>query len=143
MIREDRRFWKLLLLTIPTLGIYNIVFWYSFTKDLNAMNPDEKKIKNYILVLFLTIITLGIYRWVWFFYLADRVQTTGEELGIPIKPGPGVTLTLKLFGTFILIGPFVANYLVIRNMNKVARQYNRYFAKKPKSNPAALQKRHS
>ncbi len=59
MIQEDRRLWKLLLLTIPTLGIYNIVFWYQLTKDLNEMNKDEKRIKNYILVIFLSIITLG------------------------------------------------------------------------------------
>lgn len=132
MIQEDRRLWKLILLTIPTLGIYNIVFWYRLTKDLNEMNTDEKPLKNYILVIFLSIITLGIYRWVWFFWLADRVQMTGAELGIKIKPGPSITLIWKLFGSFILIGPFVANYLVIRNMNKVARQYNKYFTKKTK-----------
>lgn len=131
MIQEDRRLWKLLLFTIPTLGIYNIYFWFTLTKDLNEMNPDEKKLKNYFLVIFLSIITLGIYRWVWFFYVADRIQTTGADIGIKIKPGPSITLIWKLFGTFILIGPLVANFLVIRNMNKVAKQYNRYFAKKP------------
>ena len=132
MIQDDRRLWKLILLTIPTLGIYNIVFWYRFTKDLNEMNKDEKPLKNYILVLLLSIITLGIYRWVWFFYLADRVQMTGADLGIRIKPGPSITLIWKLFGSFILIGPLVANYFVIRNMNRVARQYNKYFVKKTK-----------
>lgn len=131
MIQEDRRLWKLLLFTIPTLGIYNIYFWFTLTKDLNEMNPEEKKLKNYFLVIFLSIITLGIYRWVWFFYVADRIQTTGADIGIKIKPGPSITLIWKLFGTFILIGPLVANFLVIRNMNKVAKQYNRYFAKKP------------
>ena len=131
MIQEDRRLWKLLLFTIPTLGIYNIYFWFTLTKDLNEMNPDEKKLKNYFLVIFLSIITLGIYRWVWFFYVADRIQTTGADIGIKIKPGPSITLIWKLFGTFILIGPLVANFLVIHNMNKVAKQYNRYFAKKP------------
>ena len=60
MITENRRLWKLVLLTIPTFGIYNIVFWFQFTRDLNEMNREEKKIKNYILVLFLSIITLGI-----------------------------------------------------------------------------------
>ena len=49
MIQENRRLWKLLLFTIPTLGIYNIYFWYRFTKDLNDMNQEEKRIKNYIL----------------------------------------------------------------------------------------------
>lgn len=132
MIQEDRRLWKLLLFTIPTLGIYSIYFWYRFTKDLNEMNTEEKKMKNYILVLFLSIITLGIYRWVWFFYLADRVQMTGELMGIRVKPGPSVTLIWKLFGTFILIGPIVANFIVIHNMNRVAREYNKYYKKNAK-----------
>ncbi|MBQ8085585.1 MAG: DUF4234 domain-containing protein [Lachnospiraceae bacterium] len=137
MIQEDRRLWKLLLFTIPTLGIYNIYFWFTLTKDLNEMNQEEKKLKNYFLVIFLSIITLGIYRWVWFFYVADRIQTTGADIGIKIKPGPSITLIWKLFGTFILIGPLVANFLVIRNMNKVAKQYNRYFAKKPHATKSA------
>ena len=132
MIQEDRKLWKLILFTIPTLGIYNIYFWYRFTKDLNEMNQEEKRIKNYILVCCLTILTLGIYRWVWFFYVADRIQVTGENMGIPIKPGPGTTLFWKLYGTFILIGPFVANYFVIRNMNRIAKEYNKSFKKKTK-----------
>ena len=130
MIQENRRFWKLLLFTIPTFGIYSIYFWFKFTQDLNQMNQEEKKIKNYILVCFLSIITLGIYRWVWFFWLADRVQTTGELYGIRVKPGPSVTLIWKLFGTFIIIGPFVANFMVIHNMNKVAHEYNKHFKSK-------------
>lgn len=129
MIRENRRLWKLILLTIPTFGIYNIVFWFQLTRDLNEMNKEEKRIKNYILVLFLSIITLGIYRWVWFFYLADREQVTGERMGLRIKPGPGTLLFWKLFGTFILIGPFVANFFVIRNMNRLAKQYNQNLKK--------------
>lgn len=130
MIKEDRRLWKLLLFTIPTFGIYNIVFWFQLTRDLNDMNREEKKLKNYILVLFLSIFTLGIYRWVWFFYLADREQTTGEQLGLRIKPGPGTVLGWRLFGTFILIGPLVSNYYVIRNMNRLAKEYNKNFKKK-------------
>ena len=127
MIKVNRRLWKLLLFTIPTFGIYSIVFWFQFTKDLNEMNREEKKLKNYILVLFLSIITLGIYRWVWFFYLADRVQTTGNDMGMKIQPGPGTILFLHLFGSFILIGPLIANFLVIHNMDKVAREYNQNF----------------
>lgn len=132
MIKENRRFWKLLLFTIPTFGIYSIVFWFQFTRDLNEMNREDKKIKNYILVCFLSLITLGIYRWVWFFYLTDRVQVTGERMGMRIKPGPGVTLSIKLFGTFVLIGPFLANFIVIHNMNKVAAEYNKMIKKNTK-----------
>ena len=132
MIKENRRFWKLLLLTIPTFGIYNIVFWFQFTRDLNEMNHEDKKIKNYILVCFLTLITLGIYRWVWFFYLADRIQVTGRQMGIKISPGPGVTLSIRLFGTFLIIGPFISTFLVIHNMNKIAAEYNKTFKKKTK-----------
>ena len=132
MIKEDRRLWKLILLTIPTFGIYNIVFWFQFTRDLNEMNREDKRIKNYILVWFLSILTLGIYRWVWFFYLEDRIQVTGERMGMRIKPGPGTVLGWKLFGTFILVGPFIANYFVIRNMNLLAKEYNTGIKKKTK-----------
>ncbi|MDE6760660.1 MAG: DUF4234 domain-containing protein [Lachnospiraceae bacterium] len=132
MIKEDRRLWKLILLTIPTFGIYNIVFWFQFTRDLNEMNREDKRIKNYILVWFLSILTLGIYRWVWFFYLEDRIQVTGERMGMRIKPGPGTVLGWKLFGTFILVGPFIANYFVIRNMNRLAKEYNTGIKKKTK-----------
>lgn len=133
MIKEDRRLWKLVLLTIPTLGIYNIVFWFQLTRDLNDMNREEKKLKNYIVVLLLSILTLGIYRWVWFFYVADRIQTTGEDMGMKIKPGPGTTLFLFLFGSFIIIGPLIADYFVIRNMNKIAAEYNKSFKPMPKA----------
>lgn len=134
MIKENRRLWKLLLLTIPTLGIYNIVFWFQLTRDLNEMNREEKRLKNYILVLFLSILTFGIYRWVWYFYVADRIQTTGEDMGMKIKPGPGTILFLHLFGSFIIIGPLISNFLVIRNMNKIAVEYNKGFKPMPKEN---------
>lgn len=132
MIQENRKLWKLILFTIPTFGIYNIVFWFQFTKDLNQMNQKEKRIKNYILVCFLSLITLGIYRWVWLFYLADRIQVTGEQMGMKVRPGGGTVLGWKLFGSFILIGPLVADYFVIRNMNRVAKEYNKNFKKKTK-----------
>jgi hypothetical protein len=133
MIKDDRRFWKLLLFTIPTLGIYNIYFWYRFTQDLNDMNPEEKRIKNYILVLFLSLITLGIYRWVWLFYIEDRLQINGRKLGVKVHPGPGTTLGLWTFGKFILIGPFLADIFIIHNMNKLAKVYNESILKKSKA----------
>ena len=124
MIQDDRKLWKLILFTIPTFGIYNIYFWFQFTKDLNEMNQEDKRIKNYILVWCLSILTLGIYRWVWLFYLADRIQVTGDRMGMQMKPGGGTVLAWKLFGSFILIGPLVADYYLIRNMTRLAQDYN-------------------
>lgn len=132
MIQDDRRLWKLLLFSLPTFGIYNIYFWFTFTRDLNEMNTEEKRIKNYFLVLFLSFITLGVYRWVWFFYLADRIQVTGEKMNMDIKPGPGTTLFIRLFGSFILVGPIVSDLLVIRNTNRLAAKYNASITKKTK-----------
>lgn len=134
MIEENRRLWKLILFTIPTFGIYNIYFWFRFTQDLNEMNHEEKRLLNYILVCFLSLITLGIYRWVWFFWVADRVQVTGEKLGIKLGPGPGTTLGIRLFGTFLFIvgGQWISDFFVIHNMNKLAKEYNAAFKKKTK-----------
>lgn len=133
MITDNRKFWKLLLFTIPTFGIYNIYFWYQLTKDLNEMNPDMKKTKNYILVIILSILTLGIYHWVWFFYLCDKIQLTGARYKVNVLPGPGTLLGLKTFGTFFLLGPFIANYFAVFNMNKVAAAYNKQLNKKIKA----------
>lgn len=133
MITDNRKFWKLLLFTIPTFGIYNIVFWYRLTKDLNEMTPNQKKTKNYILVIFLSIITFGIYHWVWFFYLCDKIETTGKRYKINVLPGAGTMLGLKTFGTFFILGPFIANYLAIHNMNNVAHAYNKSLNKQVKS----------
>lgn len=130
MIKENRSFWLLLLLTIPTLGIYNIVFWFKLTKDLNDMNPEEKKLTNYILVILFSILTLGIYHWVWFFYLCDRIQTTGAKYKLKVRPGAATQLMLKTFGTFVIIGPILATFLSIFNMNKVAKAYNANIKKK-------------
>lgn len=126
MIQENRRLWKLILLTIPTFGIYNIYFWFRLTQDLNEMNQNEKRLCNYILVCFLSIITLGIYRWVWFFWVADRIQVNGEKYGIKLSPGPGVTLAVRLFGTFAFVvgGQWLSDLFVIHNMNKLAVKYN-------------------
>lgn len=135
MIKDDRKLWKLVLFTIPTFGIYNIYFWFQFTRDLNEMNREDKRIKNYILVWFLSLITLGIYRWVWLFYLADRLQVTGERMGMKIKPSGSIVLSWKLFGSLILIGPIVADYYVLRNMNRLAKEYNHSITKKTKVLP--------
>lgn len=144
MITENRKLWKLILFTIPTFGIYNIYFWFRFTQDLNEMNQEEKKIKNYILVWFLSIITLGIYRWVWLFYIEDRLQTTGKAMDMKVTPGPGTVLFLWTFGKFILVGPLLADFFIIRNMNRLAKEYNNSFSKKTKviskDEPAAKDK---
>ncbi len=124
MIRTNRSFWKLFLFTIPTFGIYNIVFWFQLTQDLNEMGTNLKKTPNYILVLCLSVLTLGIYHWVWFFYLCDKMQLIGEQYKIKVRPGAGTMLGLKTFGTFFLLGPLIANILAISNMNKIATAYN-------------------
>lgn len=136
MIKDDRRLWKLILFSIATFGIYSIYFWFQFTRDLNEINTEDKRIKNYFLVIFLSMITFGIYRWVWFFYLADRIQVTGERMHLDLKPGAGTTLFIKLFGSFILVGPLAANYIVIRNMNRLAGAYNHSISKKTKVSKA-------
>ncbi len=96
------------------------------------MNREEKKIKNYFLVLFLTLITLGIYRWYWLFCIEDRLQVTGEQMGLKIHPGPGCVLFFRTFGTFVLFGPILADFFVIHNMNRLAREYNSTITKKTK-----------
>lgn len=44
MVKTDRSFWTVLLLSIITCGIYGIVFWYNYTEDVNVVcRRDGKK----------------------------------------------------------------------------------------------------
>lgn len=53
-------------------------------------------------------------------------------MGIKVHPGPGMTLVLWTFGKFILIGPLLADFFIIHNMNKLAKAYNVSFSKNTK-----------
>ena len=79
-LKTNRSLIKLILLSIVTLGIYAIIFFYRVSEDINtiASRYDGKRTMNYLLILFIIgPITLGIAAYVWFHRFSNRV---GSEL---------------------------------------------------------------
>lgn len=82
---KQRSLLKFILLGIITLGIYDIVFLYGWTKDNNTLCKGVgKDSPNYIAVLLLSMITCGIYGLYWYFKMGDRLTAGCAE----IRPFP-------------------------------------------------------
>lgn len=121
---KQRNFAMLIVLSIITFGIYGLIFWWGYVKDLNkACEGYGKKSPNFIAVIIFSALTFGIYSLYWHFSQAERLQDTAPEL---VKQGGGIILILLLLGSLAFgIGPIVAQYLMVKNLNIVADKYNR------------------
>ena len=127
MIRQ-RSLLTLILLSIVTCGIYGIYFWYMYVEDVNTVCAgDGDNTPNYIVVVLLSIITFGIYG-VWFYYrLGNRLQNNGSRYGLAFQENGTTILLWWLVGSLLCgVGPFIAMYFLIRNMNSIADVFNRY-----------------
>ena len=75
--------------------------------------------------LLLGLITFGIYNLVWLYMLGDRLQDNGPKYNITIKESGGVVLLWYILGSLIIVGPFVALYIIIKNTNALADEFNK------------------
>jgi len=116
----------LVVLSVITLGIYGLYWIYKLANDVNTVcEGDGKKTAGFLKYFLLTLVTFGIYSFVWVYMLGDRLQDNGERYNIKIKEDGGIILLWLLLGSFIIIGPFIALHIIIKNMNALAEEYNR------------------
>lgn len=130
-LNDQRRMWKYIVFGILTLGIYDLIFMWGLIRDLNRAcskverDGEEENSPNYILVVLFTIFTLGIYNYVWYYKQGNRMKRAGREYGVEIDEKGGTYLLWILLGFWLFgVGPFVALYLFIVNLNKLCRRYN-------------------
>lgn len=123
---KKRSFWKLILLSVVTLGIYGLVFWFKWVKDINKMGEGcSYKSPNYIVVILLSLITCGIYGYVWYYKVGNLVAEEGSKYGVSLQENGTTVLLWMLFGALLCgIGPFIAMNILIKNTNAVAEAYN-------------------
>ncbi|MDR2964926.1 MAG: DUF4234 domain-containing protein [Treponema sp.] len=123
---KQRGLLSFILLSIITFGIYPL-FWVSkLAKDVNKMcEGDGKKTRGLILLLLFSLLTFGIYFIVWYYMLGDRLQDNGPKYNVTIKEGGGIIVLWSILGAFIFIGPYIALYIIIKNTNILAAEYNK------------------
>lgn len=126
---KRRSLLTLILLSIVTCGIYNIIFWYSYADDMNRIcQGDGKETKNYIVVLLLSIITCGIYYWIWLYGVGNRLSENAPRYGTSFQENGTTIILWMIIGSFLCgIGAFVAMHILIKNMNELADRYNQMF----------------
>lgn len=119
----------LILLSIITFGIYAYYWIYKLAKDVNTIcEGDGKKTGGLLAFLFLGMITLGIYDLIWLYLLGDRLQDNGPKFNVTIKESGGTILLWYILGSMIVVGPFIALHIIIKNTNALAEEYNKKLA---------------
>ena len=115
-----------ILLSIITLGIYSIVFYYKMADDINtiANRYDGRTTMNYLLVLLLSLVTLGIFGLYWFHTTFDRIGAELERRGIDYPFDASTFWLWHVLGAFIIVGPFICIHKECTAMNKLCEHYN-------------------
>ena len=123
---KNRSLVKVILLSIVTFGIYGLIWTHYLAKDTNAIcEGDGKKTAGLLKLFLLSLITFGIYSIIWIYMLGDRLQDNGPKYNVTIKESGGTILLWYLVGSFIIVGPYVALYIIIKNINALAEEYNK------------------
>jgi protein-S-isoprenylcysteine O-methyltransferase Ste14 len=116
----------LILLSIITFGIYGLYWIHKLAKDVNLIcEGDGKKTGSLLKCLLLGIITFGIYDFVWLYLLGDRLQDNAQRYGLTFKESGCAVLLWCILGALIIVGPFIATYIIIKNTNGLAEEYNK------------------
>lgn len=125
-VKSDRSFVLYIILCVVTLGIYGLIFWHNYVKDVNIVCAGDGRHTNGLLVaILLSIITLGIYYWIWIYGMQTRLQDTAYTYRIGGVSSGGSVLLWYIVGVLLFcIGPFIALYKQIDSMNRVADAYN-------------------
>lgn len=119
---------KMIFLSIITLGIYGIVIWCRISDEINivASRSDGKRTMNYLGMMMLNSITFGIFGFVWNHKFANRIGAELVRRGYDYKFGASSYWLWNVLGSFILVGPYVYTYKLMKSMNMLNASYNYY-----------------
>lgn len=121
-----RSFWKYLILSCITFGIYGIYVMYGYVKDLNKVcEGDGKPSKNYIVVILLSMVSCGIYGLYWYYTQGERLYRIAPKYGIQIREKGSTILLWSLLGVVTFgISSMAVTYILFDNLNLIGKIYN-------------------
>ena len=126
MLNANRSFVKYVILSIVTCGIYHWIFMHGFIKDMNIIGDgDGEETADLAKLILLSIVTCGIYSWIFYYKLGNRMYNNGSRYNVTINENGTTILLWMILGSWLCgIGFYVAWYILINNMNKLAEAYN-------------------
>lgn len=126
MVKQDRSIGMYILLSIVTLGIYNLYFVYAIAQDMNIVcEGDGEKTEGLLVFILLGMVTCGIYTWIWYYKIANRQQFNAGRYNLNfVENGSSVILWMLVGSLLCGIGYYVGINIIIKNMNSLAYVYN-------------------
>ena len=118
---------KFILLSFITLGIYGLVVMCKMSSEINvvAQRYDGKKTMNYALMVFIFApLTLGIAVIVWYHKFSARLGNELARRGLAYSFGAGTFWGWNVFGSLIVVGPFIYTHKMFKSMNLINGNYN-------------------
>lgn len=130
-VNDQRRMWKYIVFGMLTLGIYDIYMMWTMINDINTAcgykerTDDSCKSPHYLIFSLLTIVTFGIYSYVWYYKQGNRLKSVGEQYGVKVEEKGSTYVLWMILGVLLFgVGPLVALYLFICNVNRICHAYN-------------------
>jgi len=125
-LQTSRSMWKLMILSILTLGLYSIVFFIPLSFDLDKVAPKRYRDKtmNFLVAYILSLFTFSIVMTVWHYQIADRIEESLTRRHINYDFSTGDFWKWYFFGSFILVGPFIYFHKLCTAMNLLCQSYN-------------------
>ena len=137
MLKTNRGFIKLLLLSLITFGIYGLYFTYKMAQEANLADPAGKRVGGLVAYIFYTMFTLGIYAFYWNYRVCEKFGVAVRSTGQQPRITGGSWLLWTIFGVLLLgIGPIVAAVKQIHLWNDANTIYNNrlYYAQQYNAN---------
>ena len=124
-MHTNRNFWRSLLLTIVTFGIYPLYLIELMAECTNvACVRDNKRTRGLIPYLLLSVITLGIFGLIWHVGVIRRWRDHAEAHG-ETCPVTGKFFVLWMVpGVLCVVGPCIAFARLLRGFNQMCRIFN-------------------
>ena len=95
-------------------------------EDVNKMcAADGKTTQNFWIAWLLGLITAGVFQLVWIYGVVERIYDAGKRYGVETKCTGSTYLIWALVGSLLCgVGPFIALYKHVNDINAVAAAYN-------------------
>jgi len=103
MVKQDRNYLTIVLLSFVTCGIYWFYYIYEIARDTNQIcQGDGEETPGFASYFFLTLITCGIYAWFWYYKMGEKLDNCYVAKGFPSGNRGILYLILAFFGLGIV-----------------------------------------